>query len=166
MRNIWLGIKIPDEILDKVFNISKKLNIENFKRYERYWLHMTYYFLGKNVKKADIDKISEFIKSLDFTDCILSTSHIEDLNGTIILRFKDNSILDSKHRLLREFIEPLGYKTKDLIPHITLGRLTVKKRRLGNYNLNIDKHVSEHFSFKVENIEFQGEISNTQAHQV
>lgn len=151
MGNNWIGFVLDLEYIDNLFNLSEKIKTilnKDFKRYNKDWLHSTFYFFGDKLNNKILEDIRKFFEEFSI---LLVPEKIENLNGSIILRFKKDKQLDRLHSKITNYLKNNKIEPHiDYIPHVTLGRLCVKNKKTVDY-----KFPKEFLDLDISNLELK-----------
>lgn len=137
MRNNWLSFTIPDDVRAKLNDLAIVLSeTYSFNPMTKDDLHMTCVFLGKQFKKKDMDVINQIINAHNFTGEFKFVGldlFPPNKKNLIVARFEgSNNILKNVLSIKTHIQNTLGYiiDTDQLVPHITLGKLSINKSEL------------------------------------
>ncbi len=143
---LFIGIDIPKEVKDNLFNIQKIISgdIAKIKWVEKKNLHITLKFLG-NVEKSNLNKIKEKLDSINFNEFKLKFKKIDffyryDKLSILKLSFYNSSILKKLQRKIDENLIEIFPEPQKFTLYLTLGRIKLVKKeekllkRINNFN--------------------------------
>lgn len=125
---MFIGIKPNKNIIQEIINLQKELNvIGNYTNPNN--IHLTLVFLGE-IKEKDINKVKRILDKTNISRFNFEIEHLEMLRDIIILKVKDNEILNSLYNSLVTSLWNSGFEIekRKYFPHITLVRKTSKCR--------------------------------------
>lgn len=149
MPRIFIGIKIPDEISEKIIGFIKDKSISkisNLKTVEQENLHITLKFLGE-VEEENVPKIIEELSSTSFSPFKVEVKNIGafpsvEYPRVIWIGAISKEIYDLK-KILDISLKKLKFEEeKNFISHITIGRI-----KRGNLSTKIKELMKENISF-------------------
>ncbi len=141
---IFIAIKVPDSIKEKIFKLQKNLDIRNIRWVASQNIHLTLKFLGE-VPEKQIEAVIEAIKSSTQKSKPFDIS-FEEIGGFpnskqprvlwVGIKEGKDKLIELMQNLNKEF-SSIGFETESRkpAPHLTIGRI----KKVESLKLKVEK---------------------------
>lgn len=124
---MFIGFRFKDQDYKEIIKIQKSLNTDgNYTRENN--IHLTLIFLGE-LENKEITKAKDVLKNISSSPFTISTTTVEMLRDIVILKVKNNDMLQGLYDLVFHKLSNQGFKLdkRKYFPHITLVRRSKQK---------------------------------------